>query len=226
MEENKEEKPVENIEKSSRGAKQFYIAVAVIILCFAALFAIRFFRSPTEKAVTIDELHDKNLRGEITDINYVYNGFSFVFVNGLWYTQVQKKDTVWDVPLHFGPKQLENVSINGKLNNDFGDDDLYITFDPTGEDLQYVALASAELTLSLTKGFGITPIAACDKNETEACINRPIKTCESEGNIIYIRYADETKVELIGNCAVVEGDDWGIVKAADRLLLKWYKIMD
>jgi len=216
----------ENIEKSYKGSKQLYIAIGVIALCFVALFTIRFIRSPTGNAATIDELHGKNLRGEISDINYIYNGFSFVYVNGMWYTQVQKGDTVWDVPLHFGPKQLENISIDGGIRNGFGKENLYITFDPIGEDLQYVALASAELSLSLTKGFGIYPIAACDKNETETCARRPIKTCKDEEDIIYIRQANKTKVELMGSCVIVEGDGWEIVKATDRLLLKWYKIMD
>jgi len=59
------------------------------------LFAIKFIRGPTAQVITIDELHQKNLKGEESDINYVYNGFSFVFINGMWYTQVQKEDTVF-----------------------------------------------------------------------------------------------------------------------------------
>ena len=222
-----EEQAQEQTQTEAKSSKPLYIAIGVILLCFAVLFAIRFIRSPTAEVITIDELHEKNIKGEISDINYVYNGFSFVFADGLWYTQVQKKDTIWDVPLHFGPKHVGNISIIGKLNNNFGynNDTVYITFDPTGEDLQYIALASAELSLSLTKGFGITPIAACSENKTEVCSQRPIKTCEDKEDIIYIRQANEAKVELNGNCIVIQGDDWEIVKSADRLLLKWYKII-
>ncbi|MBW2977674.1 hypothetical protein KY331_02410 [Candidatus Woesearchaeota archaeon] len=226
MEEEKKPEGAEESKTEKQSSKMLYIILAVIILGFIVLFSIRFIIGPEEKAVTIDELHQRNLKGEESDINYMYNGFSFVYVNGMWYTQVQKGDTVWDVPLHFGPKQLENISIAGSIDNDFGKQDVYITFDPVGGDLQYVALASAELSLSLTKGFGIYPIAACDKNETNACKERPIKTCEDEDDIIYIRKANESKAELKENCVVVEGNGWEIVKATDRLLLKWYKIMD
>ena len=221
-----EPKTDEDIKEKNPKDTKLYFAIGIIALVFIALFAIKFIRGPTAQVITIDELHQKNLKGEESDINYVYNGFSFVFINGMWYTQVQKEDTVWDVPLHFGPKELENITIFGKLDSDFGDNDLYITFDPLGSNLQYVALSSAELTLSLTKGFGISPIAACDKNETEACINRPIKTCKDEDNIIYIKQANKTRVELRGNCVLIEGKGWEIVRATDRLLLKWYKIIN
>jgi hypothetical protein len=219
-----EEVQAEEAEKKS--SKYLYIALGIILLFFIALFAIRFIRSPTAEVITIDQLHQKNLKGETSDINYVYNRFSFVFVDGLWYTQVQKNKTVWDVPLHFGPKQLENISITGITSNKFADNNVYITFDPIGKDLQYVALASAEISLSLTKGFGVFPIAACDKNETDACSNRPIKTCNNQDSVIYMRQSNQTKVVINGNCVIIEGNDWGIVKATDRLLLNWYKIMD
>jgi hypothetical protein len=221
-----EEKNPEETSPEKESSKLLYIILAVIIIGFIILFSIRFITGPKEKAVTIDELHQKNIEGEETDINYVYNGFSFVFVNGMWYTQVQKGNTVWDVPLHFGPKQVENVAITGTLDNDFSKKDVYITFDPLGEDLQYVALSSAELSLSLTKGFGIFPIAACSKNETEACLDRPIKTCEDNNSVVYIRKANKTSVKLNGNCVILEGDNEGIVKATDRLLFKWYKIIN
>lgn len=224
MEEEKNKEAEEN--KPEGNSKLLYIILAVIIIGFIILFSIRFITGPSEKAVTIDELHQKNIEGEETDINYVYNGFSFVFVNGMWYTQVQKGNTVWDVPLHFGPKQLEDVPITGKLDDDFSEKEVYITFDPLGEDLQYVALSSAELSLSLTKGFGVFPIAACSKNETDTCISRPIRTCEGNDSVIYIRQANYTNVRLNKNCAIIEGDNEGIVKATDRLLLKWYRIIN
>ena len=123
-----EKKTEENkTENSSKATKQLYIALGFILICFIALFAIRFIRSPTGKAVTIDELHEKNLKGEMTDINYMYNGFSFVFADGLWYTQVQKGNTVWDVPLHFGPKQVENISVIGNIDTNFNKKDVWFT---------------------------------------------------------------------------------------------------
>src|SRR3989338_5288068 len=99
---------------------------------------------------TIDELHQKNLAGELSEEEgYVYKGYSFVFANGLWYTQLQFNEKLIDLPLHFDPAYAD----------------------------KYVALSAAEMSLSLYKAIGREPIAACTKNETLACSKRPIVNC-------------------------------------------------
>ena len=211
-----------------KGSKKLLIAIAVIIGLFALGFLSRFVYNNPTGAVTIDELHKMNLEGKTSDINYVYNGFSFVYVDNLWYTQVQRNDdTLLDVPLHFGPKDLEDIPVTGRINEQFKQPVMYVTFDPTGSNLKFVALSSAELSLNLAKGIEVLPIAACDKNETRACMNRPIVTCEDEDKaVIYLKQTNSTgAVRLKGNCVEVLGDEWELVKAVDRFLLQWYQVM-
>ena len=214
--------------KVNKSTKKLLIIIAVIIGFFALGFLVRFVYNPTGAAVTIDELHKKNLEGEESNINYVYNGFSFVYVDNLWYTQVQRPDgTLLDVPLHFGPRDLEDIPAIGNINDQFKQPRIYITFDPNDRSLKFVALSSAELSLNLAKGLEILPIAACAKNETEACGNRPIVTCEDNDKaVIYLKQTDSTGiVRLEGNCIELKGEGWELVKATDRLLLQWYQVM-
>lgn len=205
--------------------KKLLVMIGFVVLCFVVFFVVRTFFNPTDETVTIDELHRMNIEGEAGEPNYVYNGFSFVKFENLWYTQVKVKDSLIDIPLHFGPKELEDVQVSGSIDDSFKKSHVYITFDPLGQGMQYVALSSAELSLNLVRGIGITPIAACDRNETYACADRPIKTCDNEDAIIYLEQSNETEVVLQGNCVRIKGSNWDLVRATDRLLLQWYGVM-
>jgi hypothetical protein len=88
-------------------------------------------------------------------------------------------------------------------------------------------LSSAELSLNLAKGMEIIPVAACSKNETSVCKDRPIITCDDEDKaVVYIRHSDkEGNVFLKDNCVEITGEGWELVKATDRFLLQWYGVM-
>ena len=113
---------------------------------------------------------------------------------------------------------------------------IYITFNPTEDNQKYVALAASELTLSMAKGMNINPVAACDRNESDdelkqreidrACTNRSIITCESGKPAVYLLQEEPAKVEMKGNCVLVQGVGMNLTKAVDRLLYEWYGIMD
>ncbi|HLD42520.1 MAG TPA: hypothetical protein VJB08_00860 [Candidatus Nanoarchaeia archaeon] len=159
---------------------------------------------------------------------YTYNGFVVEKVAGLWNTEWQRGDTVYKIHLRYGPREAEDVSL------EFADEFVitnttYITFDPEGEDLGYVALASAEITLSLSNVFGIQAVAACSRNATDACHTRPIVNCEiSNGtteSIIFIKEHPEPKVSVQDNCLVIQGRKEEIVRAADKVIWKWYGII-
>ena len=128
--------------------------------------------------------------------------------------------------MHFGPRDLEEVPVIGNLDKSFEKQETYITFDPLSQDMQYVALASAELSINLVKGFGIIPIAACIKQETEACKDRPIVTCDNKDKaVIFIKRANQTAVQLKENCIILQGQGKELVKAVDRFLYDQYNIM-
>lgn len=160
--------------------------------------------------------------------DYYYKGMYHFYKGGsLWTTELVFGNQVIKIPLHFSPKDLENITIEGEVDERFRNSSrLYITFDP-GEKLGFIALAVSELTLNLAQGMNIGLIAACTTNSTEECYHRPIITCNNtDKGAIYLRDDNEPRVIMSGNCITIQGRNYDLVRAADRLLLKWYRVMD
>jgi hypothetical protein len=236
QEEKTEETKTESPETAKKETKKLLIVLAIVIGIFIAFFVTGYFlKHDSTKVTTIDDLHRLNMEGKESDVNYMYNGFSFVFVNGLWYTQVQVNDTLLDLPLHYGPKELKNISLTGSINESFMRKGIFITFNPTEDEQKYVALAASELSLSMAKGFGIKPIAACDRNETDieekkeevakACTGIQVITCESGKPAIYLKQEEPAGIKMKGNCIIVQGAGMNLTKSVDRLLYEWYQVM-
>lgn len=221
-----EEFPKDDTKKDT---KQLLVIIGVIVVCFIIVFAGTWlFKGQSKKVVTIEDLHRMNFEGEFSDINYMYNGFSFVKQGNIWYTEVENENGVlFDVPLHYGPNEVEDISISGEITDEFLEPPLYITFDPLSTQMQYVALSVAELSSNMVKGFGLEITAACDKNETEACEARAIVPgCVEDKAVVYIKESNNTGVFMNGNCVVVEGAGTELLKSTDRFLLKLYQVMD
>jgi len=157
-----------------------------------------------------------------------YNKFEFVKYQGLWYTEWQRGENIYQIPLRFNPKEVEDVIIVGQLDKDFAlEKEVYITFDPEQENLTNIALGAAELSQNMARALAIKPIAACTVNETDACFDRPIKTCpEKNESIIYLHHAAEPRIILKDTCVILEGPNLQLLKAIDRLLYQWYGIME
>ena len=210
-------------------------SIAIIIALTLILVGSRYITQKKEVPLTIDEMHQLNIKGKLPpEQGYLYNdAYSFVYIDGMWYSQVQSGNVLVNVPLRYGPKDVESISLNGWLNEDFiKSESIFITFDPLSSDLTYTALAVGELDQSLISAFGNKIIAACDKNETEfgdpiaACAGRPIKTCENSGDaIIYIIESEEPELNLKGNCIEIKGRGIELLRHADRLLLEFYGVM-
>lgn len=158
-----------------------------------------------------------------------YNGFEFENVDGLWRTAWQRGSQPYELEFRFNPVQVEGIPVEGNTDARFQQQNVYITFDPSDNrtsDTSYVALAAVELSRKLVDPFERNVIAACTKNETQACSNRPIITCENtNSSVIYLKQADEAKIVLNGNCVTLQGRGDGIVMTADRALFEWLGIM-
>lgn len=207
-------------------SKKLLLLIGGVVVCFVLIFFLRFI--PTGGVVTIDDMHRENLEGESNEDNYVYNGFSFVYVDDMWYTQAEQTNgALVDIPLHFGPKDLEYINVEGEVGSKFRQPEVYITFDPVGDNFKFVALSSAKLSTNIYTGIGAMPIAACSENATKACANRPILTCENKDKaIIYLKKTPGTaSVKINGSCVEISGNDWELVKATERFILLLYGIM-
>ncbi len=203
--------------KSSKNRKTFSKETRAIlwVVCFIALFLIFVW--------SVKYIYPKQ-----TIPHYTYNYFDFYYIDGMWYTQIQLGKQPWNIPLRYGPKDVEYIPVIGDPNVFLTAKGVYITFDPDSDDLNYTALATSELSLNLAQALNITPIGACTKNVTLACHNRTIVNCEIDKKhaIIYLTQNSSFPiVEQKDNCLILKGKGFDLVKAVDRLLLYWYKIM-
>lgn len=229
----RDEKAPEEVveEESPKDTRNLLIIIGVIILIFFAFLSVRFFQGDGATVVTglsVEELHAENMKGKLSaDEGIVYNGFSFVKFAGLWYTEVQKGGTVYQIAFNHHPLDVKNISVNGELDPEYFDEGkLYITFDPTGNDLRYVAVANYGFSRSLARAFAYHLEAGCSKNETRDCRSELIVTCDDEDrSVVFFNEADETAVLYDDNCVTIQGRGEEIVRAKDRLLMRWYKIM-
>ena len=234
MTEKKSEKGIEDTGidefESKRNTNKLLIAIGIVIIIFvlfiAAFRITLYLKGPTGRVVTLDELHELNLEGKAGEDDYVYNGFSFVYFNGGWYTQAQRGDTVYEIPLHYGPREIEDILVVGALNPNFGAGRIiYLAFNPSD---RYVGLAAIELSLNLVKGLETGTKSACDKDyDIAVCKERGVVTCnDKDKSIILIKQANETKITLKDKCIVIEGKDTEILRATDNVILRFYRILN
>lgn len=155
-----------------------------------------------------------------------YNYYTFEEVGGLWQTTLVNNNQSYLAVFRFNPNQTQEVYIAGQFSG-FASRPLYITFDPnaTTDEFRYLTLAATELSLHLIRGMGFHIEAACTRNETDACIDRPIVTCDSGQSVIYLVPKAPTQITLKVSCVVVSGDKLDLLKSVDRLLFQWYKIV-
>lgn len=225
--EKKEEKEEEIKEDPKEGKKanfHFLVILGVIVILFTAIFAARAFIRP--KSYTMDEMIARTLQGEENpETNYLYNGFVFVKVKSLWYTQWQLENYVLNVPLHYGPLEVEDIVAEGQLDERFNSNHYYITFDPYGNDFAHVAVAAGELGRNLVEGLGAKISSACISNHT-VCEDKPIITCPNTNeSVIYIKESADPKIVMNGNCLVLQGTGKDLLKVTDRVILQLYGIM-
>jgi hypothetical protein len=208
----KKESAVEK-ETTDSSAKFLIYFFVFLIVVFGGIIALRYF-------------YNNAAAPEVQ--SYSYNGFVFTNVTGLWYVEMQKAggDIIYNVPLHFSPQQLIGVPMNGDVNKFNAYRQIYLTFDPTGEELGYVALAASELSINLAQTLSITPIAACTKNMTDACASRPIVDCNSSMPAIFLNPYGSANISVNENCIKLDGAGADLVKSADRLLLTLFGVMD
>lgn len=216
-------------EKSSRENKN--ILILILILIGVMVFSIGGFKAYTHftgaEIIDVDYLHKENLEGDLdSERGYVYRGYSFVFIDGLWWTEIYQGGVKVIPRLHFGPREAEEVIVEGRLGEEFNKGDVvYMAIDPELSN-KYLTLALSEINFNVVKGIKRQPKAVCTK-EHSICKEREILNCEkTQGKpVIELRYGGGAKVTLKGSCILVSGEDYGIVKAADRLVWQWYGVM-
>ncbi len=214
LEENKKDISEEESEKASKESDKI---ILIIIACFVIVFLLIF-----GMRILVKQQQEKIQERE-------YNHYKFLNISGLWITEIQNPKTkkLYEVSLHYGPWDLENIKMNGKIDQRFNSSKIYLTFDPEQKDLAYVQIAIFELSASLSQSFGANVIAACTKNST-GCENRPVITCSSTNDtVIYMsQESNESKVNLNGNCVTIQGQKYSLVKSTERFIYQIYDVMN
>ncbi|MBU0459262.1 MAG: hypothetical protein KKH52_04100 [Nanoarchaeota archaeon] len=211
--------------------KNILIGILVIIGLLAVSFGgFKVYDHFTSAEVlNVDQLHLDNLEGQLDEEEgYLYAGYSFIKADGLWWTEIQIKDKLLKIPLHFGPQELGEIEISGKLAPKFNlGNKVYIAIDPKVQN-KYYTLSISELSFNMAKGIDRIPIGSCTE-ENWACENRTIVSCADNPDdlpTVELVLAEEAKIELEDTCIKISGNDYDLVKATDRLLYQWYGIMD
>ncbi len=216
-------------EEVSSDGKTIVIAIVIIFGIFILSFGgFKLYENlTTEEVLDVDQLHQENLEGELNENDgYIYNGFSFVKVDGLWWTEVNIANQRVKIPLHFGPKDVDNITTSGKLSESFSkSNQIYVSIDPEVISGHYV-IAMKELSSNMAQGLGRNSVGACSKNAS-GCEDREILNCENPNgkSVVELVESDETSIEFSGTCIKVQGQDYEIIKAANKLLYMWYGII-
>ncbi|MEK6938161.1 MAG: hypothetical protein AABX04_03890 [Nanoarchaeota archaeon] len=202
------------------------VIVGIFVVAFSGFKVYDYFTAAA--VINVDELHQDNLQGDLNEKEgYVYDGYSFVFVDGLWWTEVNRFGTLLKIPLHFGAREVDNVSIIGQLDTKGfnAGDSIYIAIDPNIAN-KYYSLALSELSFNIVKGIDKQIVTSCTENNS-ICDNRTIVNCENtQGKpVVQLAVENTTKIEFKGTCIKIAGNGYDLVRATDRVLLRWYGIM-
>lgn len=222
------ESPEDMAKKRKTSAKALVVFIVLVILVFSSVFMYSVYVN-NKRPKTLDEMHQENLESKDTDERYVYNGYSFLYLDDLWFTRIQKDNTLFDISLRYGPKQLEDIPID--FDKDLLDPELHptvaMTINPYTNDSTSQALAASEIGLNLARAVNISPFGACITQDYDACINRPIINCSTLHSepIIYLKESDLTGIKMKDSCIIVMGKGDDIVRAGDRLIYSLYGIM-
>lgn len=233
MDEEKEvivsEVPKEESTSVSDG-KSLGVTIAVVVGIFVVLiggfFLYNHFAGPA--VMTLDELHQQNFAGKLDpDEGYLYNGFSFVKFEDLWWTEIYAGGQRVQLPLHFGPREVESIPIQGTLSDAFNaGDTVYVAIDPNAQGGHY-AVAMSELSASIGQGINRNSKGACT-TEDSRCGDRKILNCEEPQGlpVVELAVAEESSVVGYGSCIKISGTEYDLIKATERLLYQWYGVIE
>ena len=161
--------------------------------------------------------------------NETRNGFEFINTGTFWLTELRG-----GIPVEFryAPSEVDHVEISGDpvmfltYFNKYDVDATYFTFNP-GDNFTSVALLAADVGKYLNRALGKHMTAAC-MTEHEDCADRPIITCEENGDdylIIQVEQSETPSVSLEKDCLIIKGSEEELVKAYTKLLFIWYGII-
>lgn len=218
--------------KQTKGIQYIFIALGIIILMTTLVFFIKY--NPINNAKKEINIPDNNITDVITQngeiISYKYNNYQFEKNQGVWYNQVQMGTQPFIIAYNYGPINVQNLSISF-LPNDFqkltkSGKKIYVTFDHDSSNAPYIATSAINIINNLRTVWGVQSQRACLTNSTN-CAGAPVITCENRKENVVIQFIDSenTNIEYKDNCLTIKSSKDDYIKATERIILNWYKIM-
>jgi len=203
----------EEIQKKSdkNSTRNIILIIIMIVGLLVLFFSIKYFYHP----IPAEE-------------SYVYNGFKFTKISSLWLTEVQVGNNVFRITTRYSPNELEHITVEpGVYEKIVGSKKIYFTL---ANNLSSVAvLGVTELGRIVGTRYGLFNIPSQAALTGSNDQGTPVKTCKDAVNgtgVIWFKTGNTTAAYSDGNCVIIQGaDEWGIVKAADRVTLGLLGIM-
>lgn len=220
------------MKKKSNSNKKVIIWTAIILII--AIGAGLLIYKNLNKNIEVKK-QNSNITDIITQngemVSYKYNNFLFEKKDGVWYTQIQNGKQPFIIAFIYGPIGVENITINF-LPNDFQKyttprKKVYIAFDHDSSNASYIATSAINIINNLKTVYGVSSQRACLKNSTN-CAGAPVINCENTNSSVVIQFIDSDKTDVTykDNCLTIKSSKEGYIKASEKIVLNWYKIVN
>jgi len=179
----------------------------------------RFFSKQNIMSIFIVVIMTSSIIGFMnSDESHNYNGFKFTAKENKWQTKVDGQMHQFDfLPSDVDVLVIDPAAIDRIKNTNV----LFLTFDPTLEDLSTIDLLRFELSAKLPALTGIISLTnAAHSNSTT--YDLPLITCANATTLVPVMdigYANFTKVAMDGNCIDVKARfPVDLIAIKDRIL--------
>ena len=169
--------------------------------------------------------------------SYTYNGFSFFrSEDDIWYTSFRIGSTIYPLPFHYGPKDLEDIFVNLNYDDILDSGFIYLAIPPVevlpGDEGRRIAQAAIEVgkVIGTQNNIFNIPARAVLSSASEYDSETPVVSCaNATSDVVVIMFSIEeitTVFEEAPNCFYVWGTSGrDVIRASDRLVYGLLGIM-
>jgi hypothetical protein len=225
-----EDKKEDSSEKGKNNNKYLLFSLGIfIIVTVGIFFALNPLGDPLGRATGEIDNTDPLLI-DVDKYFYTYNNYEFNYDSLLWVTKFSRSDGDYEMRLHHGPRDLQDIPKSKGLQNFLievleNDRIAYVQFPP--DDKGVMGVAFLEVFNNLNDGLLMDVYPAFANNNTDRKDVEVISDCkDTDVPMIMLRHASPTSVIYREpGCIVVQGEEKEIWRAGNTLLYTLFGIM-
>ena len=207
--------------------------IAFIVILVSVIY---FFSRVTPAETDFDALYERTIRGEESEINYMYNNFVFVQTGLFWETLVRKESrdlqgTVvaneFQISSYYSPREVEDIVFN--VTTDLSEfNKMYFSYSPNLDGT--ITLAGVEVGKVVGPRYGILniPVTQALYSEYDGAAF-PVITCDNataDVGVVEFRLGLENSVLQENGCVVLTGmTSRDVLRASNRFIFYLLGIM-